>query len=113
MYRIVQVNIVYASAYRDPRVLEPLMAGMALDWARYSHFGWLLWTSSSIFEVTERLKAVLDPDDQFLVTTFNPVIDRPGGRLPKWLWDWMNQPRDSLSGRTTTLSDLTSRYETG
>jgi hypothetical protein len=87
------------------------MAGMALDWARYSHFGWLLWTGSSIFEVTERLKAVLDPDDQFLVTTFNPVIDRPGGRLPKWLWDWINEPRDLVSGQASPLSTLSKRYQ--
>ncbi len=105
MYKMVHINIMYSSAHRDPRALEPLVAGTALDWVRYSQFGWLLWTGSSIFEVTERLKAVLDQNDQFLVSAFSSV-DPPGGRLPQWIWDWINLSRNAMSGQANAQLNI-------
>jgi hypothetical protein len=94
---MVQVAITYETPYRDAKVLEPTMTGMCLDWARFSHSGWLLWTNRSIFEITERLKAVLQSNDQFLVSALNPH-EHTGGRLPQWIWDWINVPRDPVTG---------------
>lgn len=97
MYRMVQIVIAYGSPYRDPRALEPAMAAMSLDWARFAQTGWLLWTNRSIFEITERLKALLDMNDQFLVSAVS-TSERTGGRLPQWIWDWINIERDPASG---------------
>jgi hypothetical protein len=65
---------------------------MALDWMRYAPNCWLVYTNSSPQKWFERIHLAVKPDESVFIVKVD--IKQRQGRLPKWAWDWMNQPRE-------------------
>jgi hypothetical protein len=71
------------------RDLEPAFADQEDDWIRPSPFLWLLWSPKPIVQIYNRLKPLLDANDQFFISKVD--MTHSLGFLNPWVWDWMNK----------------------
>ncbi len=65
----------------------------ASDWLRYAPNCWILWTGRSPNQWARRIRPLLDPGDHFFICKLD--IDERQGWLPRWVWDWLRQDRQS------------------
>ncbi len=92
-HKFVHVGFAFAGVPKM-RDLE-LPMGMSGDWIRYSALGWILWTDKSAIEIYYKLTPFLDQGDSFYVTPIDPA--HSFGRMPQWVWDWMNSKPSSAT----------------
>lgn len=69
--------------------LEPTF-NRAIDWARYAPNCWVIKTRKSSKLWYGRLEKYLEPGDTVLICKLD--VTEKWGKLPKWAWDWLNEP---------------------
>ena len=97
MHRFIHISIGYSRLNPSPQILEPTMAALSDDWARYNFNCWILWTNKSSIVCMQAIKELLAPEDQLLIHKMD-LSEIPIGLLPQWLWDWINRQRNPFSG---------------
>lgn len=70
------------------RDLEPVMGFVSDDWIRYSATNWLLWTNRPTGAVLSAILPYIDQVDNVLVAPID--VNNCMGRMPPWVWTWMN-----------------------
>ena len=69
------------------KLYETLKA--APGWWHYLESTWLLSTTDSVTTWTERIRAVMDENDIFIIVDITGRTNN--GWLPKKAWDWINE----------------------
>lgn len=100
-YRFLHITITPLLIPVNQEKIQTRLSDLGRDWMSYNTLSWILWTNKSILTVTEMLIGDIDEDDQLLVVALNPA-EIPNGRLPNWMWDWFNRPRNSQTGDVQT-----------
>jgi hypothetical protein len=65
----------------------------ALDWVRYDHHCWILYTTTELDTWRDRIRntpGVL-PGDSFFLTEFQP--GKHSGYMHEWVWTWLSKSR--------------------
>lgn len=101
MYRLLHVSIAPAYGVVNKAEIENRLNDLGRDWLRYNSLSWILWTNKSTITVSEMLSGHIQPADFLLVLALS-TNELPTGRLAEWMWDWINRPRDSLTGEVRT-----------
>lgn len=101
MYRLLHISIVPQAIPTPPHVIQGRMNDLGRDWLSYNAFCWVLWTNKSILTVSEMVMSDVGAGDQVLVVALSPS-EIPNGRLPEWVWQWFNRPRNPYTGDVQT-----------
>lgn len=100
-YRLLHLSIAPAYQTIDRQTIEARLTDLGRDWMGYNALSWMLWTNKSIITVSEMISGHLEPADHLLVVSVN-TAEIPSGRLAEWMWEWINRPRDPLTGDVLT-----------
>lgn len=66
-------------------------------WWHYIESTWLIKTEESVDSWSDKIRAVVDPKDFFLVVD---ITGKPyNGWLPKEAWDWINEGAEKIAGK--------------
>jgi hypothetical protein len=101
MYRLLHLSVTPALQPIDRSAIEARLNDLGSDWLGYNNTSWILWTNKSTITVSEMLTGHLSPYDHLLVFQIG-TTEVPTGRLPPWMWDWINRPRNSHTGEVQT-----------
>lgn len=101
MYRLLHVSISPMYTPINRQAVETRLSDLGRDWIGYNSLSWILWTNKSIITVSEMLAGHINPEDHLLVFVLN-TAEPPSGRLPEWMWAWINRPRNALTGDILT-----------
>jgi nitrate/nitrite transporter NarK len=101
MYRLLHISITPIYEPVNRAALEARLSDLGRDWLCYSAFSFVLWTNKSIVTVSEMIATHLQPVDQLLVFAIS-TTETPSGRLPHWVWEWINRPRNAWTGDILT-----------
>jgi len=101
MYRLLHVAINTATVPLDRHVIENRLSDLARDWLYYNSTNFILWTNKSTVTVSEMITDHLGTYDQLLVIAIN-TAEPPTGRMPSWIWEWINRPRNVWTGDVLT-----------
>lgn len=101
IYRFLHISITPIFVPLDRQKVERRLTDLGRDWMSYNSLSWILWTNKSILTVSEMLMGEIRDEDQLLVIALNPA-EVPNGRLPNWIWDWFNRPRNLTTGDIQT-----------
>jgi hypothetical protein len=89
--RFLHVGVAYNSGFPlAPETLDEVF-DKALGWVRYSDTNWILWTTTSAADWTVRVRQRLSPGDHVFICRLD--MNERQGWLPRWIWDWMRNPR--------------------
>lgn len=83
------------------RDLEPAFSDAEDDWIRLSPFVWMLWSPKSPFVIYDRIKQLLDNEDNFFISKVE--LGGTIGFLQPWVWDWINRTNP---GSVTTGDEI-------
>lgn len=101
IYRFLHITVTPAFGAVQTATMQQRLSDLGRDWMSYNQFCWVLWTNKNILTVSEMIMGDIDPQDHLLVVALNPG-EVPNGRLPNWVWDWFNRPRNIISGEVLT-----------
>jgi hypothetical protein len=109
MHRFVLVSFMFPGVPKI-RDLEPAFNIAGDDWIRISGTTWLLWTAKPATEIYQIMSVYVDSQDNILITRIDQVDSF--GRLPPWIWDWLNSKIPALyktgSDASNALANLIS-----
>lgn len=97
MFRVLHVRVIYGDAVPFSDMFEAAINAMATDWLRYAAGSWLVWTEKPIPAVNSTLQPWLRSIDSLLILSVNPH-EVPGGQMHPSVWEWINRPRDQMTG---------------
>ncbi len=100
-FRFVHLSIAPFHLPMNFAPVEMRVSQLSRDWLRYNSLSWILWTNKSTVTISEMVSEDLQPADQLLVMALS-TTEPPTGRLPAWAWEWVNRPRDSVTGEIRT-----------
>lgn len=100
-YRFLHISITPINTPLNRAAIEARLNDLGRDWLCYNTLSFVLWTNKSTVTVAEMIEGHLQPEDQFLVFNF-ATNELPTGRLPSWIWDWINRPRNQWTGDILT-----------
>jgi hypothetical protein len=103
MYRFVHISFAFAGVPKM-RDLEPAMS-LVGDWVRYSALSWIVWTDKRTEQILATILPFLDGNDNVFIVGM--VLRDSMGRLPPWVWAWINSKTSSPS--VTTGNDVLQR----
>lgn len=100
MYKFMHVGFAFAGV---PKILdlEPVFNQMGDQWIRYSTSGWVMWTPKDAVTIYYTLNPHLDLGDNVLIAPLDGSACF--GRLPPWMWEWLQQRQATI---TTHVPDL-------
>jgi hypothetical protein len=83
---------IYISA-RDGVSLDDIKKKMdlAVDWFRYDHKNWIVYTTSNAKKWYSRLKPFVDPGGRVLIFRLDPADH--WGFMSDELWEWLKERR--------------------
>ena len=100
-YRLLHISITPATIPVDRAAIESRLNDLGRDWLCYNANNFILWTAMSPITVSEMITKHLTPYDQLLVFALS-TTEMPTGRLPSWMWEWINRPRNIWTGDVLT-----------
>lgn len=101
IFRLLHVTIAPVHVQPDFDRVKARLNELGRDWIQYSGVSFILWTNKSTITVSEMLSELIEPIDFLLVLPINP-LELPAGRLPSWVWEWINRPRNISTGDVHT-----------
>lgn len=63
----------------------------ALDWIRVAPNVWIVWTTSTPQQWQARLKALVGPNDHFVIFGIDNKVRH--GWAGAWVWEWLDKKR--------------------
>lgn len=78
-------------SFPDVQTIERILGVCCSDWLRYSNNSWIAFSNFDSLTLANSLKPVLQPTQQVLIFSINPL--QAQGFSQKWIWDWLNKPR--------------------
>lgn len=85
--RFLHLGIHFKSGKVKATELQPYFDANCTDWLRYSGNCWVLYTNKSADVLTDGLRKLLDPSDEFVFLEVK--INTHWGINQQWIWDWM------------------------
>lgn len=64
---------------------------LALDWYKYSDYGWIVYTTSDAAKWQTRLKPLVEPGGNLLI--FKLDSSQRQGWMAKSFWEWLKKER--------------------
>lgn len=94
MTRFLHISVVWGVNAKTTDQLKSIL-DIAPDWLTYGNSNWILYTTEDLVTWQGRFLAIIDTGNDLCFICEIPDIHTTGGWLPKWIWDWMRQPRDN------------------
>jgi hypothetical protein len=93
MHRFVLVTFMFPGVPKM-RDLEPIFTTVGDDWIRISTTTWVIWTAKTTAEIYQIVNPHIDVQDSVMLVGINTLDSF--GRLPPWVWTWLNSKVPAL-----------------